>query len=141
MTGPVVGKAKETPLVDATIQFLKEFEHVESDRKAKEGDVKQGGKPNGKGKEVDREVEDDTLDSFIPSYVYDAMKEKKRFDNMRVSSSISLHPIVFNIEYGFRVDTRRMQKSSLGSISIPWRKSFSLWPMQSLLTQLLNRRK
>lgn len=77
MTGPVVGAQKEgskaTPLVDATIQFLKEFQSDPVDPKAK-------------GKEVNR-AEDDGLESFIPTYVYDAMKEKKRFDNMRVSSS------------------------------------------------------
>jgi hypothetical protein len=57
-------------LVDATIEFLKEFYLTDVDSKAK-------------GKEVDREEEDDQQ-SFIPMYVYDAMKEKKRFDNMRV---------------------------------------------------------
>ena len=62
---------KATPLVDATIEFLKEFNPVEVDPKAK-------------GKEVDRQ-EEDGLESFIPTHVYDAMKEKKRFDNMRVS--------------------------------------------------------
>ncbi|KAF9014213.1 hypothetical protein BDQ17DRAFT_1419116 [Cyathus striatus] len=42
-------------------------------------------KKNGKGKEREREENDDDWDgeSFIPTYVYDAMKEKKRFDNMR----------------------------------------------------------
>lgn len=80
LTGPVVGAQKEkeggkaTPLVDATIEFLKEFE-LEQDKK---------GKVAGKGKEK-REEEDDDLDSFIPSKIYDAMKEKKRFDSMRVS--------------------------------------------------------
>lgn len=74
LTGPVVGAQKEggkaTPLVDATIEFLKEFHPVEADSKVE-------------GKEVDRE-EEDGFESFIPTYVYDAMKEKKRFDNMRV---------------------------------------------------------
>jgi len=75
LTGPVVGAQKEggraTPLVDATIEFLKEFNPAEGDLKVK-------------GKGVDRE-EDGDLQSFIPTHVYDAMKEKKRFDNMRVS--------------------------------------------------------
>jgi ubiquitin carboxyl-terminal hydrolase 10 len=75
LTGPVVGAQKEggkaTPLVDATIEFLKEFQPVPAHSKTK-------------GKEVDQE-EEDGLESFIPTYVYDAMKEKKRFDNMRVS--------------------------------------------------------
>ena len=34
------------------------------------------------------EMDDDwDLDSFLPTYIYDAMKEKKRFDTMRVSIS------------------------------------------------------
>jgi ubiquitin carboxyl-terminal hydrolase 10 len=74
LTGPVVGAQKEgskaTPLVGATIEFLKEFQPVLAHSKTK-------------GKEVDRE-EEGGLESFIPTYVYDAMKEKKRFDNMRV---------------------------------------------------------
>lgn len=75
----------QTPLVDATIKFLKEFNPPEEKR------VNGRGKGEGKGKEVrlnDREEED--LDAFMPSYVYDAMKEKKRFDNMRVSFIISI---------------------------------------------------
>ena len=73
ISGPVVGSQKDgsqsTPLVEATIQYLKEF------------DLKT---TNGKGKERE---EDDfyDLDSFIPSYIYDVMKEKKRFANMIVS--------------------------------------------------------
>lgn len=75
LTGPVVGAHEEdgkgTPLVDATIQFLKEFQPDEVGPKAK-------------GKVIDRDG-DSVLHSFIPTYVYDAMKQKKRFDNMRVS--------------------------------------------------------
>lgn len=58
---PVVGKENQKessqPLVAATVAFLKERE--------------------------EREEDDWDGDSFLPGYVYDAMKEKKRFDNMR----------------------------------------------------------
>lgn len=60
-----------TPLVDATVQFLKEFmppASSPSDYKVK-----------GKEKEEDDFWEPD---SFIPTFVYDVMKEKKRFANM-----------------------------------------------------------
>jgi ubiquitin carboxyl-terminal hydrolase 10 len=74
LTGTIVGAqtngGKATPLVDATIDFLKELQPIPAHLKTK-------------GKEVDRE--EDGLKSFIPTYVYDAMKEKKRFDTMRVS--------------------------------------------------------
>ncbi|OCH93806.1 cysteine proteinase [Obba rivulosa] len=62
--------AQATPLVDATMQFLKEFLPEPAE----------GSDSRGKGKE--REEDFDELDSFIPTYVYDAMKEKKRFANM-----------------------------------------------------------
>ncbi|TBU35523.1 cysteine proteinase [Dichomitus squalens] len=79
LAGPVVGSQREgskaTPLVDATIQFLKEFV---PDPPA---NANVNANPKSKGKE--REDDNfDELDSFIPSYVYDAMKEKKRFANM-----------------------------------------------------------
>ncbi|THH29844.1 hypothetical protein EUX98_g4351 [Antrodiella citrinella] len=73
LAGPVVGSQKDgskaTPLVDSTIQFLKEFmPEPKTD-------------PKSKGKERE---EDDfyDLDSFIPTYIYDVMKEKKRFAGM-----------------------------------------------------------
>jgi ubiquitin carboxyl-terminal hydrolase 10 len=86
---PVVGKENQKeggssqPLVAATVAFLKEF-------KGKDGVVAAGarngnGSVGRKGKEREEREEDDwDGDSFLPSYVYDAMKEKKRFDNMRV---------------------------------------------------------
>jgi len=86
MPEPVVGKENQKeggssqPLVAATVAFLKEF-------KGKDGVVgavtrNGNGSVGKKGKE--REEDDWDGDSFLPSYVYDAMKEKKRFDNMRV---------------------------------------------------------
>ncbi|KAI1788359.1 cysteine proteinase [Ganoderma leucocontextum] len=77
LAGPVVGSQREgtkaTPLVDATIQFLKEFVP----------DPPANTNPNPKSKGKEREDDSfDELDSFIPTYVYDAMKEKKRFANM-----------------------------------------------------------
>ena len=74
----------ETPLVDATVKFLEEF--VYEEKKPLPTPTQQGSR--GKAKEEDEKKEED-VDSFMPTYVYDAMKEKKRFDNMRVSSQIS----------------------------------------------------
>jgi ubiquitin carboxyl-terminal hydrolase 10 len=64
---------KETPLVNATVEFLKEFKMDEVDEKGKDAKRKQ------------REEEEEGKDSFLPGFVYDALKQKKRFDNMRVS--------------------------------------------------------
>ena len=130
MPEPVVGKEnqnqKEQPLVAATVAFLKEF-------KGKDGVVVGAGARNGngsvgkKGKEREREEreEDDwDGDSFLPSYVYDAMKEKKRFDNMRVCF-FSSYPFFSwtGTDLMGRADTRKTRKSSLGFIWIPWKRS------------------
>ena len=69
-----------TQLVDATVRFLEEFVYEEK----KSPPTQQAG--HVKAKEEEDKKEEDGVDSFIPTYVYDAMKEKKRFDNMRVCS-------------------------------------------------------
>lgn len=104
-----------TPLVDATVEFLREFlddRKTKSKTKkqvhSKKGSVLVNGTGSGsgvtsKGKEketlLDGVVDDDSIgdvdweacDSFLPTYVYDAMKLKKRFDHMRVCSLFSPH--------------------------------------------------
>lgn len=84
--------ASTTPLVDAMVEFVKEFIVTDAEH---EGNPGSGNVTNvtvngwGKGKEKERERENGDEDelwgteSFLPSYVYEAMKEKKRFDNMR----------------------------------------------------------
>ena len=96
----------QTPLVDATIDFLKEFVDPPSTReKAKDvrervvvggrGSVPVNGFASGSGKSKGKEraFEDSSNgrwdtemegESFLPTYVYDAMRLKKRFDGMRV---------------------------------------------------------
>ena len=76
-----------TPLVDATVRFLDEFVYEEKKPSPAQQPQQQGGK--GKAREEEEEKkEDDGVDSFIPTCVYDALKEKKRFDNMRVRSRV-----------------------------------------------------
>lgn len=58
---------KTTPLVEATVDFLKEFS------------------PKSRKEEVD-EDDYDGIDSFLPSNIYEAMKDKSRLDGMRVSA-------------------------------------------------------
>ncbi|KAG6868798.1 hypothetical protein C0993_010094 [Termitomyces sp. T159_Od127] len=70
-----------TPLVDAMVEFVREFSPAP--RKAERGGTLHG---KGKGKERDEgmgEVEEEGEAAFLPSYVYDAMKEKTVFDGMR----------------------------------------------------------
>jgi ubiquitin carboxyl-terminal hydrolase 10 len=72
-----------TPLVDATVRFLEEFVREEKPSSTQQP-LQQAAR--GKAREEDEKEEDDGVDSFVPTYVYDALKEKKRFDNMRVRS-------------------------------------------------------
>jgi ubiquitin carboxyl-terminal hydrolase 10 len=83
-----------TPLVEATVTFLKEFVTpkkpllINGKSGVMSGVASGSGYGRGnKGKEREMiEMDDDwDLDSFLPTYIYDAMKEKKRFDTMRVS--------------------------------------------------------
>ncbi|TEB39515.1 cysteine proteinase [Coprinellus micaceus] len=73
-----------TPLVDATALFLKEFLEKRKQKQKENGGFSRAGK--GKERELladDADDDWDTVDSFLPTYIYDAMKEKKRFDTMR----------------------------------------------------------
>jgi ubiquitin carboxyl-terminal hydrolase 10 len=80
-----------TLLVDATVRFLEEF--VNEEKKPLPTQQLQQQTENVNAKEEEEKKEDDGVDSFIPTYVYDAMKEKKRFENMRVRSRTYMAPI------------------------------------------------
>ncbi|KAH0583414.1 hypothetical protein H2248_009043 [Termitomyces sp. 'cryptogamus'] len=70
-----------TPLVDAMVEFVREFSPAPRSR-TKVNDIMNS---KGKGKERDEsggEADDDGA-AFLPSYMYDAMKEKTMFDGMR----------------------------------------------------------
>ena len=79
--GQETGGAR-TVLVDATIRFLGEFVHEEKTFLTKRSlQLVQKGKV--KEDEVEKKEEND-MGPFIPTYVYDAMKEKKQFRSMMV---------------------------------------------------------
>jgi ubiquitin carboxyl-terminal hydrolase 10 len=80
-----------TPLVVATVRFLEEFVYEE-----RKSPPPQQQATRGKAREEEEEKKgDDGVDSFIPTYVYDAMKEKKRFDNMRVRFRAHVAPFCY----------------------------------------------
>ncbi|KAK0482621.1 hypothetical protein IW261DRAFT_1468778 [Armillaria novae-zelandiae] len=71
----------EAHLTEATMTFLKEFFEEEKEEEKNAGSSTTA---RGKGKEKMTVNDDDwERESFIPTYVYDALKEKKRFDHMR----------------------------------------------------------
>jgi ubiquitin carboxyl-terminal hydrolase 10 len=86
--------ADGNPLIDATIQLLREFAVDDAHSKDWErGRNRVGSRERAQGKGKEREVDrregeedgDRLADAFVPTYVYEALKEKKRFDSMRVS--------------------------------------------------------
>jgi hypothetical protein len=184
------GRAAEAsayPLVEATVEFLKEFV-VDDDRSKEKGNAnaningriasgsasgsrssstsRTSSSRGGKGKERERERgdsihdtsggvvgkrEDDNgwTESFWPTYVYDAMQVKKRFEHMRVSfllvSSTFRSPVVspvvlpflpfyflFNFfpsypnscQFPLYRAATKTRKNSLGFISTHSKKSF-----------------
>lgn len=114
----------KTPLVSATVRFLNEF--MPKTRPA----------PEGKGKAVDRthsySDDDDLMDSFIPTYVYDALKEKKRFDHMRVSQ---LHLPVSLDSISPRAATKKTQRNFWAFTWTRWKRSSSPFLPRSLPRQ------
>ena len=152
------GKEKEkdavgmTPLVEATVEFLREFiddKKPKSKTKlvhSRKGSMHVNGTGSAssirsKGKEKETllngvdddggEVDWDACDSFLPTYMYDAMKLKKRFDHMRVrslflflSATLILHFIDLDFFILSRVVIKKMLKNSLGFTSRLSRKSF-----------------
>lgn len=127
--------ANGSTLINATACFLQEFLNA-SDKSTKGDSISRTGvnnssgsglKGSGKGKEKEFEDEkpigDNWDESFLPSYVYDVMKTKKRFDTMRVCFVSSFPEWRPTNNFDCRVVTKRMQKNFLGFISTPLRKS------------------
>ena len=89
--GRVVGQREReetggstTPLIDATVRYRDEFSY-----KMKSSPTQQFQQQvsRGKAREKKKEKEvNDGADSFIPTYVYDAMKEKGQFINVSIRS-------------------------------------------------------
>jgi len=71
----------KTPLFNATIRFAREF--APKERAPIEG---KGVECYGSNGLVQEGVDEDIMDSFMPIYVHDTLKEKKRFNLMRVSA-------------------------------------------------------
>ncbi|KAH9001025.1 cysteine proteinase [Lactarius akahatsu] len=94
-----------TPLVDATVKLLEEF--VYEEKKVLPTQQQQGSRSKAKEEE---KKEEEGVDSFMPTYVYDAMKEKKRFDNMRGGHQEDAEEFL-----GFYLDT--LEEELLGLLS------------------------
>ena len=73
-----------TPLVDATVRLLDEFVYKDKPSLTQQSPQRA---EKGKAREDEKEKEvDDGTNPFLPTYVYDAMKEKKRLKDMLVRS-------------------------------------------------------
>ena len=82
--GPATGGGT-TPLVDATVRFFEEFINKEKEppptrqppRQAAAGKLTEGG---------EEKKESNVVDSFEPTDIYDAMKEKRKLKGLLVRS-------------------------------------------------------
>jgi ubiquitin carboxyl-terminal hydrolase 10 len=70
-----------TPLVDATVRFFEEFMFKE-----KEPPPTQQSPQQAAGGKLREDEEHNPVDSFEPTYMYDAMKEKRQLKNLLVRS-------------------------------------------------------
>jgi ubiquitin carboxyl-terminal hydrolase 10 len=68
--------ADATPVADATVRFFEEFALKEPPQQATSG-------PRGPD---EAKKEHNAMDSFEPTYIYDAMKEKRQLRNLLVCS-------------------------------------------------------
>jgi hypothetical protein len=79
--------------------------------------------PKARGRNSRHDDDDDYsgIDSFVPSYVYDALKENKRFDHMRVGR-IEVY-LWTDADSCISSVNRRTLRNSSDSSSIRWRRS------------------
>ena len=78
--GGTVTGGGATPLVDATVRFFEEFMNKEEPpptQQAADGKPREGG---------EAKKEPNAVDSFEPTYIYDAMKEKRKLKGLLVRS-------------------------------------------------------
>ena len=83
----------KTVLVDATVRFLDEFAY-----KGKPPMRQQSIQPTERGKKREHEKvkkDDDDMNPFMPTYMYDAMKEKRQLKNMLVRSFAYAAPFCY----------------------------------------------
>jgi ubiquitin carboxyl-terminal hydrolase 10 len=72
-----------TPLVDATVRFLKEFLVEEGSPSRQQQSLPDTG---GTSRTDEDKEDDNAVDSFEPTYMYDAMKEKRQLKPLLVRS-------------------------------------------------------
>ena len=98
-----------TPLVEATARFFKEFSVGEGSPS-----TQQRSQPaTGGTSRADEEKNDDNVDPFEPTYLYDAMKEKRQLKPLLVRSPTHVWHPVTNVYWlnVYRTANSRMRKS------------------------------
>ena len=80
-------------LVNATFRLLNEFVHKEK-TSLTQWSLQLAQKGKAREDETERK-EDNDMDPFIPTYVYDAMKEKKQFKGMLVRACTHIAPFCY----------------------------------------------
>ena len=106
---PEIGDA--TPLTGATMRFLEEFMLKEKELPTQQA-------AGGKLREDEEKKELNAVDAFEPTYLYDAMKEKRQLRGLLVRSCAALGPPFTDLYWRnvFRMASSRMRKSFSVSI-------------------------
>jgi hypothetical protein len=80
-----------TPLVDATMRFFEEFTFNENESHSTQQPLQPS--PGGISREgEEKEKDNSVVDSFEPTYLYDAMKESRQLKNLLVGSRTDITP-------------------------------------------------
>jgi ubiquitin carboxyl-terminal hydrolase 10 len=83
-----------TPLVGATVRFFKEF-IVEEESPSTQQQSQPA--PGGTSRTDEENRDDKVVDSFEPTYMYDAMKEKRQLKPLLVRSRAHVRPPVADL--------------------------------------------
>jgi hypothetical protein len=124
-----------TPLVDATLTFFEEFIFKEKEPPPPQEPPQQVAGGNVRGNEETKK-EINTKDSFEPTYVYHAMKGKRRLRHLLVRSRATYRPAVTDLCWPnvFRRANSRMRKSFSVSTSTRLMKNWSRYSLLLVVT-------
>ena len=127
-----------TPLVDATVRFFEELMIKEKEPPPTQQHPQQAAR--GKSKEDGEErKENKVVDPFEPTYVYNAMKEKRLLNNLLVRFRAMQRPAITDVSLhnGYRMVNSMMQKSFSAITLTRLTRSYSRYYLLLLATSRL----
>jgi hypothetical protein len=132
------GGAIPLPVADATVRFFEEFMSKEQEPPPTQQSLRQaaGEKPR-EGEEAKKEY--NSVGSFEPTYLYDAMKEKRQLKCLLVRFRVVYYPTVTDLCWPnvYRTANSRMRKSFSASTLTRLTRSCSGYSLLLVTTRLL----